>query len=125
MFFPQPTPARDPLELEPQNRLNSHGVSVVVDGTKAVGKPFRVDLPSTGIGPGSIAYIPSRIHPPIIELDVFLAIAIQKQLLTRFVGPRHFSIPEGARGRELGSESGSTGMRKIMRQHPLTPQVLS
>src|ERR1700691_3478179 len=112
MFFPQPTPARDPLELEPKNRLNSHRVSVVVDGTKAVGKPFRIDLPSTGIGPGSIAHIPSRIHPPIVELDVFLVVAIEKQLLTRFVGPRHFSIPEGARGRELWCESKSTRMRK-------------
>src|SRR5258707_15762528 len=69
MFLPQPTVSRHPLQLKPDDRLDSHRVRMVVNGPQAVRKTFGIDLPGSSVRPRSIADIPSGVHPPIVDLD--------------------------------------------------------
>src|SRR5215831_3414258 len=102
MLLPEPASTSDPLQFEPHDRLDPHGVCIVIDRPQPVGEAFGIYLPGSCVRPSSITDIPAGIHPPIIDFDFFLVIAVEKQLLAVLIRAGHLRVPGRTGSREFG-----------------------
>src|SRR5437588_11135623 len=125
MFLPQPTAASDSLQFEPDDCLNAHRVGVVVHGTEAIRKALRIDLPCTGVDPGTIVDVPAGVHPPVIQLDILLAVMIEEHFLALLVGSGHLAVPKRAGTGQQRSEPSASRTRQVVCEHPFAPNALA
>ena len=82
----------DSLRLEPCQNLHSLAVGVVADGTQAPRKPLGIDLPGAHLRPAVLLDVPAGVHPPAVELEPFLQVAVDVHDLVLLVGLDHLLV---------------------------------
>jgi len=120
----EPRAGRDPLRLEPHQDLHPLGVGVIADRAQAAGKPLRIDFPRADLRPALLLHVPAGVHPPVVELELFLQVAVDVHDLVVGVGLDHLLIGPRAGGHELGRREPAAGLGHAVGHHPAAPEVL-
>ncbi len=124
VVFGQPRAAVDALRLEPHDRPDALGAGMVRDLPQASGEAVGVHLPCAGLAPAPIAPVPAGIHPPVVQRQLLLEVAVHEQHLARAVGVDHLAeLVRAARG-HLDRGQLAAGAWQVVGQHPAPPDVL-
>ncbi len=96
MILVKPCTRRDPLRLEPYDVLDALRVCVIGYRTQPAREAFHIHLPRAGMRPAPFAvlrivHVPSGVHPPVVELQVFFEIAVNEELLVLLVRVDHLA----------------------------------
>ena len=123
-FSDSHVPAVHALRLEPDDGLDALGVGVVADRPQAAGEAVRVDLPGAGLRPARLVPVPAGVHPPVVERQPLLEVAVDEQLLVGAVGVDHLAeLVRAARGQLHGRQL-AAGPGQVVGEHPAPPDVL-
>ncbi len=98
---------------------------MITDGTQPARKPLRIDFPCADLRPALFLHIPARIHPPVVQLELFLKVAVDVHDLVGLVGSDHFFVGPRAGGHELWWWQMAARSRQVMRDHPAAPEILA
>ena len=102
MVLRQPRAGGHPLRLEPDEDLDALAVGVIGDGPQPAREPRGVHLPRADAGPAAaMVHVPAGVHPPVVELDVLLEVAVDEQDLPGLVGVDHLVVLARAGGEQL------------------------
>ena len=85
VFAVQPGVPVDPLRLEPNENLDAFRVRVIADGPETAWEPFGIDLPRADLWPATLLDVPAGVHPPVVQLQPLLEIAVDEFDLVLFV----------------------------------------
>ncbi len=69
-------------------------------------------------------HIPAGIHPPVIELDALLQVAVDEHDLVGLVGLDHLVVLARAGGKQLWLGKLAAGLGHGVGHHPAAPDVL-
>ena len=94
---------------------------MVGDGSQPARKSFPVDFPGADIDPLAIVHIPSGVHPPVFERQLFLEKPINEQFLVLLIGSEHLIELVGAAGHKHRLRWLAIGLGQIPFHHPLSP----
>ena len=129
MLGRQPCPFRHAFRLEPNDNLHRLVVSIIANRTQTIRETMcpAVHFPCSRPRPAFLGRpnVPAGIHPPVVQFETFLKIAVDELFLTLFVGLGHLGKLVGAarvkhrQGKWLVAPS-----RNIMLYHPLSPEIL-
>ena len=99
-------------------------MSVVANGTQSSRETLGVHLPCTHVSPATITGIPTGIHPPILEFQVLLNIAIDKHDLVLFGCVYHLAVYAVTGTENTGFGKLPVGFGHIVIHHPPPPDIL-
>ena len=120
----EPRAGGDAFRLEPDENLHPLRVRMVADRTEAPRKPLRIELPRAHLRPAALLDVPAGVHPPVVELEPFLQVAVDVHDLVLLVGADHLSVGPPAGGDELRRRQLSALPGHAVRHHPSPPEVL-
>ena len=125
MVLRQPRAGGHPLRLEPHENLDVLAVGIIGDGPQPAREPGGVHLPRADTGPAAaVMHVPPGVHPPVVELDVLLAVAVDEQDLLGFIGVDHLVVLARAGSEQLRLGQPAVGLGHRVRHHPAPPDVL-
>ena len=120
-----PCVGRYPLRFEPNQNLDSLGVGILADRFETVWKAAFVNLPSSNLWPTVLLHVPSRIHPPVVDLQFRFQVTVDMHDLVGFVAPDHLPIGSAAAGKHHRFGKLSPWFWHSVCHHPTPPLVLS
>ncbi|OPZ96037.1 MAG: hypothetical protein BWY71_02044 [Planctomycetes bacterium ADurb.Bin412] len=125
----QPGSRRHPFRLKPYNNIYPFVVGIITDRSQPPRESVRtaIHLPCPRPGPSLLRrpHIPARVHPPEIQLQSFLQIAVKKFNLVLFVRLGHLGkLVRTACVQHRQRHLLAFITRDIVLNHPLTPNVL-
>jgi len=124
MLLVQPSARHHALRFEPNQDLDAPRASVLADRPEAARESARIDLPRADLRPALLLDVPAGVHPPVVELQIFLQVPVDMHDLIPLVGLDHLFVGPRTGSHKLGRRQSAAWSRHGVCHHPAPPHVL-
>ncbi len=110
--------------LKPDDGFDVLRMRIVADGSEASREAIGIYFPCAGLGPVAVAEVPSGVHPPVVDSQPFLQVAVDELHLVSLVRVHHLACEVRTAAEQHRLNWLAARLGDVMGEHPAAEGVL-